>query len=132
ALEIKERQREGTSLGGMAVLYRSNLQARPIEEELRASGIPYRLFGGTQFFDRKEVKDAVAYLRVVVSGRDELSLRRIVNYPSRGIGDQTIERLARWALANDRPFVDALTRIDQFDDVPDSAKRGARQLFHAL
>ncbi len=130
--EIRELKREGVTPGHVAVLYRSNLQARPIEEELRANGIPYRLFGGTQFFDRKEVKDAVAYLRVVVNPRDELSLRRIVNYPARGIGDTTIARVARWGLANDRPFADALARIETFDDVPDAAKRGARLLFAAL
>ena len=132
AQEIKELVREGIRLGEMAVLYRSNLQARPIEEELRANGIPYRLFGGTQFFDRKEVKDAVAYLRVVVNPRDELSLRRIVNYPARGIGDTTIDRIARWALAHDRSFAEAFARIESFDDVPDTAKRGGRALFAAL
>ena len=133
AQEIKELVRESHArFGSMAVLYRSNLQARPIEEELRASGIPYKLFGGTQFFDRKEVKDAVAYLRVVVNPRDELSLRRIVNYPARGIGDTTIDRVARWGLAHDRPFAEALARIESFDDVPDAAKRGGRALFAAL
>src|SRR5690606_11960274 len=124
--------REGMRSGQIAVLYRSNLQARPIEEELRASGIPYRLFGGTQFFDRKEVKDAVAYLRVVVNPRDELSLRRIVNYPARGIGDTTIDRVARWGLAHGRSFPEALSRIESLTDVPDQAKRGARGLFAAL
>ncbi len=132
AAEIKELKREGVKIGEVAVLYRSNLQARPIEEELRANGLPYRLFGGTQFFDRKEVKDAVAYLRVVVNPRDELSLRRILNYPARGIGDTTVARIARWALANGRTFADGLARIEQFDDVPDAAKRGARQLYGAL
>lgn len=132
AQEIKELVREGFRMGEIAVLYRSNLQARPVEEELRANGIPYRVFGGTQFFDRKEVKDAVAYLRVVVNPRDELSLRRIVNYPARGIGDTTIDRIARWALAHDRSFAEALARIESFDDVPESAKRGGRALFGAL
>ncbi len=132
ALEIKELRREGARFGEIAVLYRSNLQARPVEEELRANGIPYRLFGGTQFFDRKEVKDAVSYLRVVVNPRDELALRRILNYPARGIGDTTIERIARWSLANGASFPEGLARIEAFDDVPDAAKRGARALFAAL
>ncbi|MCC6873129.1 MAG: UvrD-helicase domain-containing protein [Sandaracinaceae bacterium] len=130
--EIRVLKREGFQLGGMAVLYRSNLQARPLEEELRAHGIGYRLFGGTQFFDRKEVKDAVAYLRVVVYPRDELSLRRILNYPARGIGDTTIQRLERWALAHDKGLVDALCAIGQLDDVPDGAQRGAQTLLSAL
>jgi superfamily I DNA/RNA helicase len=131
AAEIRDLRRE-LRPRDIAVLYRSNLQARPIEEELRVNGIPYRVFGGTQFFDRKEVKDAVAYLRVVVSPRDEISLRRILNFPARGIGDTTVERLSRWALANDRTLADALARIESFDDVPDAAKRGARGLFSAI
>jgi len=132
AHEIRVLRKEGHDIGEMAVLYRSNLQARPIEEELRVQGLPYRLYGGTQFFDRKEVKDAVAYLRVVVNPFDELSLRRIVNYPSRGIGDTTIQRLTRWSLAYGKTFADSLRMIDQIPDVPDGAKRGARILNDAL
>ena len=118
--------------GGIAVLYRSNLQARAIEEELRVEGIPYQLFGGTQFFDRKQVKDSVAYLRVVVHPRDELSLRRILNYPTRGIGDTTITRVERWAMAKGIPFTDAVFQMDRISDIPDGAKRGALQLKEAL
>ncbi|MDQ3035550.1 MAG: UvrD-helicase domain-containing protein [Myxococcota bacterium] len=113
---------------GVAVLYRSNLQARAIEEELRVQGIPYQLFGGTQFFDRKQVKDAVAYLRFVVHERDELSLRRILNYPTRGIGDTTITRVERWARAKGVPFVQAVFQMDRIPDVPDAARRGAESL----
>jgi DNA helicase-2/ATP-dependent DNA helicase PcrA len=95
AREMGALREAGRRWADMAVLYRGNLQARLIEEELRAAGIPYRLFGGTQFFDRKEVKDAAAYLRFVVNPRDEISLRRILNYPPRGIGDMTVERIER-------------------------------------
>ncbi len=130
--EIKKLAREGERLGSMAVLYRSNLQARPIEEELRAGGVAYRLFGGTKLFDKKEIKDAVAYLRVVVHPEDELSLRRIVNYPARAIGDTTIQRISRYALAHEITFMEALTRIDAIPDVPDPAKAGARHLLSAL
>jgi DNA helicase-2/ATP-dependent DNA helicase PcrA len=116
----------------MAVLYRGNLQARLIEEELRAAGIPYRLFGGTQFFDRKEVKDAAAYLRVVVNPKDEISLRRILNYPPRGIGDTTVERIQRAARSLKRPFAEVARNLDRLDDVPEAARRGAAALFAAL
>jgi DNA helicase-2/ATP-dependent DNA helicase PcrA len=132
AKEIRHLRKEGHRQGEMAVLYRSNLQARPIEEELRVHGIPYRLYGGTQFFDRKEVKDAVAYLRVVVNPHDELSLRRILNYPSRGIGDTTVQRLTRWALVHGTSFPQAVARAETIEDVPDGAKRGIRRLFGAL
>ncbi len=118
--------------GKVAVLYRSNLQARAIEEELRVEGVPYQLFGGTQFFDRKQVKDAVAYLRVVVNPRDELALRRILNYPTRGIGDTTITRAERWALAKGVPFSDAAIALDRIPDVPDAARRGSMMLGAAL
>ncbi|MET0284720.1 MAG: UvrD-helicase domain-containing protein, partial [Polyangiales bacterium] len=80
AEEIRDLAKSGAvHYRDMAVLYRSNLQAKLIEEELRTNGIPYRLFGGTQFFDRKEVKDAAAYLRVAINPRDDISLRRILN-----------------------------------------------------
>ncbi|MBX3270197.1 MAG: UvrD-helicase domain-containing protein [Sandaracinaceae bacterium] len=132
AHEIRGLRGEGQRAGSIAVLYRSNLQARPIEEELRANQIPYRLFGGTKLFDKKEIKDAVAYLRVVVHPEDELSLRRIVNYPARQIGDTTITRLTRYALAHQITFADALGRIDTIDDVPDAARVGARRLLGAI
>ncbi len=116
----------------IAILYRSNLLARVVEEELRAASIPYRLFGGTQFFDRKEVKDAAAYLRVIVNPRDEISLRRIANYPTRGIGDTTIERVERYGRANDLSFAEAFERLPTLDDVPDAARRGAAKLNETL
>ena len=128
AAEIKELREQGRKPRDIAVLYRSNLQARAIEEELRACGHPYRLFGGTQFFDRKEVKDAAAYLRVIAMPRDEISLRRILNYPPRGIGDTTVERVEKFAKARHIPFADALRRIDEVHDVPDAARRSAHAL----
>ena len=132
AEEIRELHRDRIAYRDIAVLYRSNLQARLIEEELRAAGIPYKLFGGTQFFDRKEVKDAAAYLRVVVNPRDDISLRRVLNYPPRGIGDTTVERLNRVRLARDISLGQAVERMDELSDVPDNAKRSAQRLFQAL
>jgi len=119
-------------LADIAILYRSNLQTRLIEEELRARELPHRIFGGTQFFDRKEVKDAAAYLRVVVNPRDEISLRRILNYPARGIGETTVERIERHARAKRVPFVEALASIETISDVPDAARRGADSVLSAI
>jgi superfamily I DNA/RNA helicase len=132
AEEIRDLYRARVAYRDMAVLYRSNLQARLIEDELRVSGIPYQLFGGTQFFDRKEVKDAAAYLRVVVNPRDDISLRRILNYPPRGIGDTTVERINRVRLIKGVPFHDALQHTEGLDDIPENAKRSSRDLLSAL
>jgi ATP-dependent DNA helicase Rep len=132
AEEIRDIAKTGINYRDIAVLYRSNLQAKLIEEELRTNGVPYRLFGGQQFFDRKEVKDAAAYLRIAINTRDDISLRRILNYPPRGIGDTTVERLNRYRLIHGLSLHDAVSRADQLSDVPDNAKRSARSLLHAL
>jgi len=91
-----------------AILYRSNMQSRVFEEELRYADIPYVLIGGQQFFDRKEVKDALAYLRVIVNPWDEVSLLRILNYPRRGIGGTTAERLIRASSEGRKPLWEIL------------------------
>jgi DNA helicase II / ATP-dependent DNA helicase PcrA len=94
AREISVRRFAGKlAWNDFAVLYRTNHQSRVLEEALRALNIPYRVVGGTSYFDRKEIADAVAYLRAVANPRDEVSLRRIINYPARGIGRTTLLRL---------------------------------------
>ncbi len=126
--ELKELAQGGRAHSDMAVLYRSNLQARLIEEELRAQNVPYQLYGGTKFFDRKEVKDAAAYLRVVVNPADEISLRRIINYPVRGIGTKTVERIEEHAHERGLSFGQALAEVDEIDGVPDNSRRAAKAL----
>ncbi len=100
AREIRELQREGRRWSDIPTLYRSNMQAKVREEELRTAEVPYVMYGGQQFFERKEVKDVIAYLRVALNPRDELALRRVINYPARGIGATTIERLVLASQAN--------------------------------
>ena len=85
---------EGGSLRDVAVFYRTNAQSRAMEEALRQADVPYRIIGGTGFYDRQEVKDALAYLRAIANPSDDVSLRRIINVPRRGIGDTTVTRLA--------------------------------------
>jgi superfamily I DNA/RNA helicase len=87
-----------------AILYRTNTQARPLEEALRGRNVPYRVVGGTSFFERKEVADALAYLRAVANPLDEIALRRIINYPTRGIGRTTVLRMAELARERGVPF----------------------------
>ena len=92
----------------IAVLYRTNAQARPLEEALRLAGVRYRVVGGTSLFDRKEVRDLVAYLRAALNPRDDVSLLRIVNVPARGIGDQTVARAQELARARQTPVWEVL------------------------
>jgi superfamily I DNA/RNA helicase len=106
--EIARLHGEGRPWDDVAILYRSNLQAKLFEEQLREHGVPYVMYGGQQFFERKEVKDLIAYLRVAVNPRDELALRRIVNYPARGIGTTTIARLVERAHGRHAPLWEVL------------------------
>ena len=82
-----------TSFSDIAILYRTNAQSRPIEDSLRLNKIPYQIFGGVSFYNRKEIKDVLAYLRVIINSSDEESLKRIINYPARGIGQVTINKI---------------------------------------
>jgi superfamily I DNA/RNA helicase len=131
AREVRELSRKGTRLGEMAVLYRSNLQARLIEEELRTEGLAYRVFGGIQFFDRREVKDVAAYLRVLINPNDEVSLRRILNQPPRGIGAKTVEELQAHAEREGMPFARVLSEVSTVAVLADGAKRSV-EAFVAL
>lgn len=100
--QLQELQREnGIKLGDAAVLYRTNTQSRVFEEMLIKSGISYNMVGGTKFYERKEIKDIIAYLRVIFNPNDSLSLLRIINVPRRGIGDATMARLQSYAAEND-------------------------------
>jgi len=98
---------EGLRYGDVAVFYRTNAQSRALEEALVRSTISYKVVGGTRFYDRREVKDLLAYLRVVANPSDEISARRIVNVPRRGVGDTSADRLAAWARQRGRSFADS-------------------------
>jgi DNA helicase-2/ATP-dependent DNA helicase PcrA len=98
--------------GDLAVFYRTNAQSRVLEEELMRSGIPYKVIGGTRFYDRREVKDALAYLRAVVNPIDEVSIKRVLNVPKRGVGDSSVARLDAFVADAGVGFMDALRRAD--------------------
>lgn len=95
-----------------AVLYRTNAQSRVLEESLRKRSIPYRIFGGLSFYQRKEVKDAIAYFRLTVNPDDDESLRRIINYPARGIGETTMNKLSVAAISQGKSIWDIITTSD--------------------
>lgn len=96
------RRNEQIPYSQMAVLYRTNAQSRAFEEALRKSSIPYRVYGGTSFYQRKEIKDVIAYLRLVVNPQDEEAMRRIINYPARGIGQTTMDKVFHAAMQHER------------------------------
>jgi DNA helicase-2/ATP-dependent DNA helicase PcrA len=104
---IREHARNGQALAGAAVLYRSNAQSRSFEEALMAARIPYRVYGGLRFFERAEIKDALAYLRLTQSRSDDVSFERVVNLPTRGIGQSTLDRVRGLARSQGLPLWDA-------------------------
>jgi DNA helicase-2/ATP-dependent DNA helicase PcrA len=119
ASEIARRRGEGRPWSHFAVLYRLNAQSRPIEEALREAQMPHQVHGGSAFFDRAEVRDLLAYLKVCITPEDETSLARIVNVPARGIGDATLEKVHGFAVQEGLHLYDALKRAA---DVPGLSK----------
>jgi DNA helicase II / ATP-dependent DNA helicase PcrA len=120
---VARARAEGTDLREVAVFYRIHAQSRVLEEALRAANIPYQIVGGTKFYDRAEIKDALAYLRVVVNPASDVDVLRIVNVPARGIGQTTVDRLTAWATANERSIYDALAQVDVIGDLGAAAKK---------
>lgn len=120
-IEIRKLLEAGAAPDDLAVLYRTNGQARPIEEALRERGIFYEVVGGQEFFDRREVKDVIAYFKVIANPKDEISLLRIVNVPPRGIGDVTLDRLSTHASKEGEGLMATLKRAAEFDDLPKGA-----------
>jgi DNA helicase-2/ATP-dependent DNA helicase PcrA len=109
-------------LGDIAVLYRTNAQSRALEEVLLRRGVPYRLIGGLRFYERREVKDVMAYLRLIANPQDTLSFSRIINVPRRKLGEKSLAQLGYWADAHGMSAWDALSRLDEMDDLTPSAK----------
>lgn len=109
--------------GDFALLYRTNAQSRVLEEGLRAEGIPYIIVGGIKFYERKEIKDVLAYLRVLVNPADALSLKRIINYPARGIGEATLAKIDAYAREKQFSFYDALDDVEHIKGL----QKGTRQ-----
>ncbi len=99
--------------GDLAVFYRTNAQSRVVEEHLMRTGIPYRVIGGTRFYDRREVKDAIAYLRAIVNPGDEVSVKRVLNTPKRGVGDSSVAKVDAFARERGVTFLEALRRSDE-------------------
>src|SRR5215211_2227139 len=126
AAEIKRLNQEGGHrYGDAAVFYRTNAQSRAFEEAFIRAGMPYKVVGGVRFYERREVRDAIAYLRAIANRADDVSLRRILNVPKRGIGDRAEAAVADFAAREGLSFGDALRRVDE---IPGLATRSANQL----
>jgi DNA helicase-2/ATP-dependent DNA helicase PcrA len=113
ARQITELQADHRSWREIAVFYRTNAQSRVMEEAMMRFGVPYKVVGGTRFYDRREVKDALAYLRAALNPLDEVSIKRVLNVPKRGIGDTSVGRLDTFAAAEGIAFVEAMRRADE-------------------
>ena len=109
--------RDGWNYNDVAILYRTNAQSRVLEEKLMMRNVPYRIYGGINFYQRKEIKDILAYLKTIDNGMDGQAVRRIINVPKRGIGATTIDRIQEYADANDMTFWDALCDAANIDSI---------------
>ena len=116
------KRRDRRNFRDFAVLYRANAQARPIEDALNRSQIPYNIYGGTKFYERKEIKDLIAYLRVIQNPQDDISLKRIINVPRRGIGLRTIEKIEDRASLKQESLYSVLIDIDSNSDISTKAR----------
>ncbi len=122
---------DGRQWREMAVFYRANSQSRVIEEAFMRHGIPYKVVGGTKFYERREVRDALAYLRSALNPADEISVKRILNVPKRGIGDTSIGKIDAWAAAHGLSFIDALRQASEAG-VSGAAVRGIKSFVALL
>lgn len=106
--DILSLQNQGVHLGEVALLYRSNTQIPPFEDQLRLNQVPYTVVGGQKFYEKKEIKDLIAYLTVTLNQRDELSLRRVLNTPNRGVGNATLDKFLKKSEESKRPLFDVI------------------------
>lgn len=121
--QIKQEFEKGVNLEDFAILYRTNAQSRVIEEMLVKSNIDYTIVGGTKFYDRKEIKDILAYLRLIANPDDDLSFERIINVPKRGIGAATVEKIAEYAASQGISLYQAAQEIEQVGITARTAKK---------
>ncbi|MBN2087974.1 UvrD-helicase domain-containing protein [candidate division KSB1 bacterium] len=115
-----------------AILYRTNAQSRALEDGLRKNGISYVIVGGVRFYERKEIKDVLAYFKVLCNPADEISIKRIINFPTRGIGQVTINKIDNFCNENNVPFIEGLKRIDEIDKIADKTKARIQEFYQLI
>jgi len=130
--EIEALQRAGQSLGEIAVLVRAGFQTREFEERFIALGLPYRVVGGPRFYERAEIRDALAYVRIVVQPADDLAFERIVNVPRRGVGDKAMQALHKFARTSGVPLAQAAAQLIETDEIRGPARSGLKRFLEDL
>ncbi len=128
ASEAENLHRQGNAFAHMAILVRASFQMREFEDRFIALGLPYRVIGGPRFYERAEIRDAMAYLRLVAQGDDDLAFERIVNKPKRGIGDASVQSLHQFARGRQIPLLAAAREIVETDELPPKAKKALGEL----
>ncbi len=123
AEKIEELSNEGYEYKNIAILYRTNAQSRVFEERFMIKNIPYRIVGGTNFYQRKEVKDMISYLKAVDNGQDDLAVKRIINVPRRGIGAATVNKVETYAIEHGISFLDACFEAEQITTLGNAKKK---------
>jgi DNA helicase-2/ATP-dependent DNA helicase PcrA len=132
AAAVEAERHRGTRGDEIAVLYRVNAQSRPIEAALRAARVPYVIVRGTSFYERAEVRDAAAWLRLALNPSSDLDLLRVVNRPARGIGEKTLERLQAFASASGLTLFDAVGRRDGIEELKSAARRNLGEFYEVV
>lgn len=125
--QIRDWRTRGRKYGDCVIFYRINAQSRSFEDALRGANIPYQIVGGIRFYERMEVKDIIAYMRVIVNPADTVSLRRIINVPARGIGDVTVQRILDFAWDEGIPLFEAIRRVEEISTLNNGAKNRVRE-----
>ena len=128
ATDAEQLHRDGHPFANMAVLVRASFQMREFEDRFLSLGIPYRVIGGPRFYERAEIRDAMAYMRLIAQGDDDLAFERIVNRPKRGIGDASVQALHQFARARSVPLLAAAHEISDTDEVPPKARKALGEL----
>ncbi|AKL93967.1 ATP-dependent DNA helicase PcrA [Clostridium aceticum] len=126
------RKQENHLYSDFAILYRTNAQSRVLEEELMKRGVPYKIFSGTRFYDRKEIKDILAYLTIVENPVDDVSIKRIINVPKRGIGLKTIEKIEAYGERLDIRFFEALLDIEEIGEVSGKVQKQIKKFTNMI
>jgi len=128
ASEAEDQHRQGHKFAQMAVLVRASFQMREFEDRFISLGLPYRVIGGPRFYERQEIRDAIAYMRLIAQGDDDLAFERIVNKPKRGIGDASVATLHTFARARQMPLLSAAREIAETDELPPKARKALSEL----